>query len=100
MLKRISDDRLYYFSANINANSVIEYSLQLKLLHLSSKSRRQLGVPVMTVVLEPYEHKMILGSTVGVIALKYFVGYEHFLRSSLETIAFIENKEGFMRYVT
>jgi len=67
-------------------------------LYLSSSSRRKLGIPVMTVLLDLSGHKMSFGNYIGMFAFKFFVNYEDFLISTLEKIAFEERKKGSIRY--
>ena len=77
---------------------IYEYSLEYGLLRLSSDSRARLGIRVFDVALDP-EADACFGDSFSRVLLKYILGYDDVVMSSLKSLAEKEDNKGFVRNV-
>lgn len=74
----------------------VEYSLEYGFLRLSSATRQRLGIPVLTVRLDPLTDTCF-GDSLSRFLLSEFLGYEDILMSSIKNLAENETNKGYLR---
>ncbi|KAK0395717.1 hypothetical protein QR680_001397 [Steinernema hermaphroditum] len=84
-----SDDYIMY-------EYVVEYSLFFGVLRLPQSYRTEVGIPSMIVQLDADEEECF-GDWTSRLLMKYFIGYEDVLLSSVKSLAINDSERGFVR---